>query len=90
MEFVIKVRNGNRNYLLKVQLIQQTDHSEQFKLSAFNNPEKYIIAETNRKLFQRKGLKHRKGTWTVIQGIVMNKSSLESTFMAIDRHINNR
>lgn len=86
MEFDILIRTGNSDYLLKVEQLNATKVSEQFKISNRSGTQ-YVIIQSNRPLFRNKGLKKRKPNYEVIEGKVLYKKYLDDAFLKIMRHL---
>ncbi len=84
LAFQIAIKQVSRMYRMIVEAIGQSDSLEQFKVSPINNPGKFVVLQTNRKLFHGKGLKNRKGQWKVLKGSIRTESSLKDTIRAID------
>ncbi len=80
MTFTITIRTGYKDYTLRVERINITARSEQFRIVARN---KTIVLETNRPFFRNKGLKHRKPDWKLIEGHLESRYGLESLSQAI-------
>jgi hypothetical protein len=79
-KFTISIRYGSRDYTFKVQMLVYALGVERFQVIARN---KTLVLESNRPVFRRKGLKHRKPEWTLIAGEVSNSGFLELIQTAI-------
>jgi hypothetical protein len=64
-----------------VQKIFESDDLQRYRVYGAN---KTIVLQTNQKLFQRKGLKYRKGMWVLIEGTITNARALEQIILAIE------
>ncbi len=80
MFFTITIRTGYKDYTLRVEHINITPRSEQFRIVARN---KTIVLETNRPFFRNRGLKHRKPDWKLVEGKLESGYALESLSEAI-------
>jgi hypothetical protein len=81
--YIAPIIEGKRTKL-KVELIFKSDVIERFEVTAKN---KSLTLQTNRLLFVNKGLKHRKGQWTLIAGSLHNQRALEHIYNAIDERL---
>jgi hypothetical protein len=82
--FYIAIRRGSKDYKYKIEQISAGLGVERYKLTAAN---KILVLENNRPIFIRKGLKHRKPDWKLVQGEINNPSFLNDITDAINRHI---
>src|SRR5215467_14542706 len=69
---------------LQVELISSAADIEQFRVIGKN---KTVILQTNRLLFQNRGLKHRKPQWKVIDGSLNNPYNMEKITDAIEAYL---
>lgn len=74
MEFFITVKSGYRNYRLKVQHILVDDRYEHFKVIARN---KTLLLQSNRPFFRKRGLKHRRPDWKLLDGEIFHGAVYE-------------
>lgn len=63
--FTILVSIDRVTYRMQVELIHETKQIQHYKVTGGSRS---IVLQTNGPLFKAKGLKHRKGTWKLIQG----------------------
>lgn len=71
-----------------VEQIYVGDTIERYKISARDNPDKYIVLENNRPLIRKKYLLKKKAlTWKVRIGQPHNTSVLNDLIAEIERHI---
>ncbi|HLY68884.1 MAG TPA: hypothetical protein VKR53_04100 [Puia sp.] len=69
---------------LKVEKIFESPSIERFEVTAKN---KSLTLQTNRILFQNRGLKHRKGQWTIVAGNLNKSAALQRITDAIDKEL---
>jgi hypothetical protein len=82
MRFQVRLRNGDREHLLRVERINVTAVSEQFVIANQNDTQQVII-QSNRPFFRNRNMKHRKPDYKVISGAVRYKSVLDEVFKEI-------
>jgi hypothetical protein len=82
MEFEIMVRTGNSDYTMKVEQLNVTKVSEQYRISNQSGT-KCIIIQSNRPFFRNKGLKKRKPNYELKEGKVLYKKYLDEAFIKI-------
>jgi hypothetical protein len=87
MQFYISPRIEGRQTRLKVKLIFRSELLEKFEVTARN---KSLTLQTNRLLFLSKGLKHRRGQWTLIAGSLHNQYALDMITKAIDEKLSQK
>jgi len=81
MQFYISPIIEGKLTRLKVERTFESDSIEKFEVTAKN---KSLTLQTNRNIFKTKGLKHRKGQWTLIAGSLHHSYSLQKITDAID------
>lgn len=81
MRQALSVLIGGVRLKFLVQKIFESDDLERYRVYGAN---KTIVLQTNQKLFQRKGLKYRKGMWVLIEGTITNARALEQIILAIE------
>ncbi len=69
MTFRIRVIINGRELLFNVQKIEITETTETYNITI---RDKSISLQTNRLLFHKKDLKHRKGDWKITEGQFTN------------------
>ena len=84
MYFFISPKIDGKLTRLKVELVHKTEVLEHYEVKAKN---KSLTLQTNRLLFESKGLKHRKGQWKLISGNLHNAAALEKIIKAIEGKI---
>jgi hypothetical protein len=67
---------------LRVEKIFESPSLERFEVTAKNRS---LTLQTNRILFQNRGLKHRKGQWTIVSGSLNKSAALERITEAIEK-----
>lgn len=80
MTFQISIKVGWKTYHLTVERLYINDRIELYKVTGGN---KSIVIQSNRPFFRSKGLKHRKGTWKVIDGKAQNNQAYQAVIDAI-------
>ena len=71
---MIKIKEGYKTLQFKVEQINVTAVSEQFKIIAKN---KTIVLESNRPFFRNKNLKHRHPDWKLVEGKLAYAGAIE-------------
>jgi hypothetical protein len=84
MDFFICPKIDGKPTRLKVELVHKTEVLEHYEVTAKN---KSLTLQTNRLLFQEKGLKHRKGQWKLIAGHLHNTAALDKIIKAIEEKL---
>lgn len=74
MQFVIKVLHDRKTITLIAERIFQSEQVEKYKIAGRN---RFIVLQTNRPVFVKRGLKHRTPEWKLIEGTMQYKSLLE-------------
>jgi hypothetical protein len=82
MTFRIRVIISGKELLFQVKKIDMTENTETYNITI---RDKSISLQTNRLLFYKKDLTHRKGDWKVIEGQFTNPLALEQITEAIER-----
>ncbi|HEY4874595.1 MAG TPA: hypothetical protein VIH86_03425 [Puia sp.] len=69
---------------LKVEKNFESPSRERFEVTAKNRS---LTLQTNRILFQNRGLKHRKGQWTIVSGTLNKSASLQRITDEIEKEL---
>ncbi|HEX7905848.1 MAG TPA: hypothetical protein VF487_18380 [Chitinophagaceae bacterium] len=74
MAFYITIIVDRKRIRLKVERILQSDSFEQFRANARNQE---ITLQSNRPLFEKKGLRHRRTDWKILSGDNIRKQIVD-------------
>jgi hypothetical protein len=69
---------------LKVEKIFESPSLERFEVTAKNRS---LTLQTNRILFQNRGLKHRKGQWKIVSGTLNKSAALQRITDEIEKRV---
>ncbi|OQP46428.1 hypothetical protein A4D02_30780 [Niastella koreensis] len=84
MTFPITIEYHKKKIRLSVEQLYIDERFERYKITARNGD---IVLESNRPLFRGKGLKHRPGTWTQIDGKPLSTHAIELIAEEIQKHV---
>jgi len=82
VRFIIHPQIDGTPITLQVEKIAAPPGKERYRIAGANRS---VTLETNRLLFKSKGLKHRKGTWSVIEGEMRKRYAMDKICNAIEQ-----
>lgn len=83
MQWSISIVYDRQVIRLKAERIALTEISEQYRIIARN---RILIVQNNRPLLHKKGLKHRRIDWKLVDGHLQNTALFELICKQLEKH----